>query len=169
MSAQPEKPSSGGRFPRWSKTSAGYVSGIIVIAVLSPVLENFREPGRDDFPLSYYPMFSSKRPSTTRIEHAVGVTKDGDIVPIYHTYLGSGGQNQIRKQTRKMVRAGRADELCAYVAKRVASSSRKSLRDIVEVRIVTCRYDLDNFFEGEVEPIKTEVHASFPVVRKEQD
>src|SRR5688572_24475312 len=43
----------------------------------------FREPPRDSFPFSDYPMFAHGRPDPEMIlEHAVGITADGDRIPL---------------------------------------------------------------------------------------
>ncbi|NIQ16098.1 MAG: hypothetical protein GTO02_17415 [Candidatus Dadabacteria bacterium] len=48
------------------------LSIIFILVVLSPVAENFKEKPEDDFPLSYYPMFTKKRGEETNITHIIG-------------------------------------------------------------------------------------------------
>ncbi|MDX2034990.1 MAG: hypothetical protein SF339_30220 [Blastocatellia bacterium] len=141
------------------------LSALLLCATLWPLRENWRENPRDSFPLSYFPMFSDKRGETYEVTHLVGVAGNGERRKIRHTYAGTGGFNQVRRQIRKTVRRGRAAELCRSVADRVARVRRGELAEVAEVRVVTGEYGLNSFFAGNQKPVAEEIHAVCNVER----
>src|SRR5262245_51676966 len=104
-------------------------------AVLLPIRENFNRRPEDNFPLSYYPMFSTKRTPIETFYYVVGFDADGKRHFIRHTVIGDGGGNQVRRQLRKIVNAGRAPELAQQVAARVAQRTGRRYRDIVSLSV----------------------------------
>lgn len=148
--------------PITDRRLASLISVGLVAAVLAPVRQNWRRRPRDSFPLSYYPMFTAKRRSRMRVTHFVGLDRDGQRVHLPHDVAGSGGLNQLRKQIRRIVQRGDAEELCRAAAERVARRRRR-YPEVVAVQVVTGTYRLTAYFAGQREPDKEVVHACVPV------
>jgi hypothetical protein len=132
-------------------------------AVLWPIIENWRKESKDDFPLSYYPMFSAKRSKRSKVTYLVGRDAQGQRSVIDYKFAGRGGMNQVRRQIRRLVAQGQADKLCRSVAANVARTQNGSLNDIVTVQIVTGNYRLDDYFSGNKHPLSETVHAECQV------
>ena len=128
------------------KGFAGVFSALLVGAVLLPVIQNWRERPKDGFPLSYYPMFSLKRSDSTTVRYLVGLDADGKRHLLPHTYAGTGGLNQVRRQINKVVRGGKADTLCRLVAARVAQENDERFAGVTTVQVVVGRYRLNDYF-----------------------
>ncbi len=136
------------------------LSGAVLLAVASPIVQNWRDEPQDDFPLSYYPMFSKERGETTSVTYIVGVDAAGRRRPIPSHYAFSGGMNQARKQLRRVRHdKRRVDALCRLVAARIAGSGLPENAGIERVYIATVEIHLDDFFRGRREPKKETVHA----------
>jgi hypothetical protein len=167
----------GGSLAR-EKGFAGIFSALMAGAVLWPVLQNWREQPKDSFPLSYHPMFSLKRAGATTVRYLVGLDGRGGRHLLPHTYAGTGGLNQVRRQINKVVRGGRADTLCNLVAAKVAGSGEERFADVVTVQVVVGRYRLADYFADQrgsvwermdASRVREEVVASCPVVRDLRD
>lgn len=141
------------------RMNAVRMSLLMLALVALPVVQNFREDPDDGFPLSYFPMFTTKREATTEISHPIGFRADGSSVDLHYKLAGGGGMNQIRRQIREIVKDDDADDLCKRVAKNVARSSRRDCSDVIEVAIVSDTYRYDLFFNGQPEPVEREFHA----------
>ena len=128
------------------KGFAGVFSALVVGAVLLPVVQNWRERPKDGFPLSYYPMFSLKRSDSTTVRYLVGLDAHGERHLLPHTYAGTGGLNQVRRQINKVVRGGKAGTLCRLVAARVAQRDEERFAGVVTVQVVVGRYRLTDYF-----------------------
>ncbi|MGH8018982.1 MAG: hypothetical protein ACREIA_11940 [Opitutaceae bacterium] len=126
-------------------------------AVLAPVAQNWSDDPRDDFPLSYYPMFISGRDNERDITHLIGIDAQGGEHILPFRLAGPGGFNQVRKQIRKGVHMGGASDLVRQVAER--ASRNEAYNDLVAVEVVTGVYRLDDYFEGHIEPVRRRVHA----------
>lgn len=145
-----------------------YAAGAALLgAVLAPMRQNWRRKGDriDGFPLSYYPMFSARRPKIGSVVHLIGIEADGSSRLLHHRYAGTGGLNQVRRQIRRRVDLGRASTLAEQVAEAVAVSPLPKDSRLVEVRVVTSRHRYDDFFSGEGAPLSRSVHASATVER----
>lgn len=134
-------------------------------AVLLPLRENLRDEPQDDFPLSYYPMFTANRGRYTIVNYFVGVDYDGGKRTLPVALTGTGGLNQVRRQINRAVREGRADEICAALARTVAASRTPELRDVESVLLVRGSYRLKRYFAGDTEPRREVVVASCAVER----
>jgi hypothetical protein len=153
---------------RGERARAALTSAVLLGMVLYPILQNWRRRPRDSFPFSYYPMFSARRGDTAEVTYAQGATSSGAHAPLHFKYIGAGGLNQVRRQLRRLVRDGGAEETCLRVAQRVASARDSQLRDIVEVRVVTGDFVLDDFSGGLLTCVSETVHAAHPVPRSSQ-
>lgn len=145
---------------------ATFVSLLVVAVVYWPIHQNWSDSPVDDFPLSYYPMFTSQRSGTTTIYHAVGRTQDGDTVDLPGKLAGAGGMNTVRRQMRKMCQDGRAAELASKVAKRLAGSRLVNQHKIIAVEVVKSRYALESCIAESVDPVSQEVLATHPVQKE---
>jgi hypothetical protein len=147
------------------KAFAGALSAALIAGVLWPLRQNWCETPRDSYPFSYFPMFSAKRRKRVRERYLVGLDADGGRHLIPYTYLAGGGLNLVRRQLRRLVLAGRADEVGRIVAKRLATCTDEDLAGIVTVFVVTGEYRLSDYFTGMKEPLSERVHASCEVER----
>lgn len=143
------------------KWLAGGFSLAMIGAVLWPLAENWREQPQDNFPLSYYPMFSAKRSKKAKVSYLVGYDSRGQRHILSYKLAGSGGMNQVRRQIRFLVKNGHAEKLCHNVAERVAQQRKGVLTDIVRVQVVTGTYRLDTYFQGDRRPLSENVHAEY--------
>ncbi len=115
---------------RWAVYSV-----LLVGALLWPLVR-----GGDGFPLSNYPMFSSERGTEAKLAHVVGRRADGSGSPLPPRMLGTAEIMQAAQIARNAAKdRGRARDLCARVAERVATDVEWS--DVVAVEVRTDAYD----------------------------
>ena len=124
---------------------------LVLVLVTSPILQNFRADGKakDDFPLSYYPMFSSKRQNVYQQCSVVAIKENGETVPVHYKMMGTGGLNQYRRQLAKLLSVKGAEDLrqhLSQVADRIAASDSFRYRGCVSVAAVIGTYDLNAYF-----------------------
>ncbi|MDP8925150.1 MAG: hypothetical protein M3O34_20080 [Chloroflexota bacterium] len=151
--------------PAGATWAAGAFSVLMIGAVLSPIVQNWRVDPRDDFPLSYYPMFTADRSERVRVTYLRGLDGQGNPIKIRYTFAGTGGLNQVHSQIKKTVRRGGAAELCRSVASGVARRNGRPLADVVTTQIVTGTYKASDYFAGNTTPLAERVHASCQVER----
>ena len=138
----------------------------LILLVLSPIIENFRAKATDGFPLSHFPMFTSKRDATENVTHLVGLDADGNRYVIPHRFAGTGGMNQVRKQIRKSARDKEdAPKLCQTVAENVAERRGERYAKIVKVVVVSGEYNLDDYFAGAKNPVEEKIRVDCEVPR----
>src|SRR2546430_17509043 len=73
------------------KGLAGLVGFLVMGATVAPVEQNWRPHPKDNFPFSYYPMFSEKRGEIYAVSYIVGLDVHGNRHLISHRLAGSGG------------------------------------------------------------------------------
>lgn len=124
---------------------------------------------RDSFPLSTYPMFSTDRKGRVTVPHVIGITADGQRVPLHYRHYGTGGLNQVRKQIARAVRGGDAAKIAQRYADALASPTRK-LRSreaaVQRVLVVRSRFSFDDYFnqdEPSTRPSSETIHAQCDV------
>jgi hypothetical protein len=138
---------------RWRAWAAAGVA-VVVVGAVPLVLD------RDSFPLSTFPMFAADIDRTQSIDTAVAIGTDGSIERLSPADIGGTTVvNQAASVVTTAIVGGRADELCAAIAKRVAGAGA----DRVAVEVVTERYDAVRWFDGERTPVERVVHARCPV------
>jgi len=153
----------------FSKLAAGLFSLLMIGAVAAPVLENWRTEPQDSFPLSYYPMFSYRRPALTPVTYLVGIDAQGDRRKLHYRHAAGGGMNQVRRQIDKMVRKGNAGELCKTVAGNIATFDTGWRGRIVTIEIRTDTYDLREYFTTTSRtPVNESIHHSCVVDRPKE-
>ncbi len=137
---------------------AAWSVGLIALLFV-PIL---RDPPRDGFPLSNYPMFSSaKERKNARIVHVVGYSTEGRHRPIPPDVLGTEEVMQAYQIVQVAIRRGQAADLCRRTAERVAADADHA--DIERLEVRTDFYDAIGYFAGETRPGGTRVHAACPV------
>jgi len=137
----------------------------LIGAVLLPVRENLSRRPKDNFPLSYYPMFSSRREPIETFYYVVGLDSEGRRHQMRHSVIGDGGENQVRRGLRKIVGAGGGPELAQKVAQRVAKRDGRRYRDIVSVSVCRGQYSIDDYFHGKKQPVSERVYGTAAVDR----
>ncbi len=114
---------------------AAVASIALIGATLSPLL--LRDPADDGFPLSTYPMFASKRPTTLTFHYALGEGRAGERVILTPGLVGTGEVLQAMRIIDNAVGGGKLAmvRLCDAIALRVADDS--SFSQVTSVRIIT--------------------------------
>lgn len=143
------------------------VSAVTILVLMAPVVNNWVDEPVDGFPLSYYPMFASKRGELTTIYHPVLITRDGEALDVSEEFVGAGGMNPNRRQMRRMVRDdGRADDLAELVARNLIEAGEVEKHDAVRLDIVRSRYHIRGYFEDAPEPVERKVYASLELTEE---
>jgi hypothetical protein len=130
------------------KRFAALFSIVVLAVVASPIVENWRPTPRDDFPLSYYRMFSEERDDVQRVTYLVGIDRQGHRFTLPYQLVGPGGMNQVRRQIHRLVERGDAPRLCRTVAGRVARAGSR-LADLRTVEVTTGTFRLSAYFTGQ--------------------
>ncbi|MEM9195840.1 MAG: hypothetical protein AAGF12_42130 [Myxococcota bacterium] len=141
---------------------------IIPLAMVAATLwPAFRDPPRDSFPLSDYPMFSAGRTDPTLVlSHVLGVDDEGNRTPIPpRVSAGTFEVLQSLVMIRQAVHSGLALTFCAEVAERVRDSSSEELRRVERLEVVTSTFDSVAYFESDGTPTSRVVHARCEVER----
>ena len=148
------------------KRRAALLSLLMIGAVLWPIQENWQAKPRDNFPLSYYPMFSNKREAVEIFFYLVGRDAQGGRHYIPYRWIGDGGGNQTRRQIRKIMNDGRGNDLAKAVAKRVAKRDQSPWTEITSIAACKGEYDVDAFFHGKKEPVSEQIKGFAQVERR---
>ncbi len=150
-----------------SKLVALVFSIMMILAVIWPVRQNWQENPKDDFPLSYYPMFSHQRKATHSLPYFVGYDTYGSRYYIPYKYLGTGGFNQVRRQINKHARRGDVEKLTEKVAKRLARCRDAPFDKLVRVEMVRGRFHLDDYFLSDNKlPVRETVYSHQNIKRR---
>ena len=153
--------SAGTRSRKWV---ASVISLVLLGAVTAPIGQNWMAEPRDDFPLSYYPMFSFEKADQQRVTYLVAHDADGGRVLLPYWYAGQGGMNQVRRQMNKLVERGQSSRMCRSVASRVARSGDLP-KNLVNVQVVTGTFFMSEFFTGNRVPATETVRATCAIQR----
>ncbi len=151
-----------------NRISAALVSLVVCGTVFSPVREGFRERPKDDFPLSWFPMFARKRPAVETPVYVVAIDASGARAKVAQNFWTSGGFNQGATQLLSAGRAGPAvlNSLCVRVARNVARSRRPELVHAEKLQILRGRYSRETFFgEDDRTPIDEKTLATCTIDR----
>lgn len=131
---------------KYTQNQAIVGSMIILVFIMFPVVENWREKPKDSFPLSYYPMFSHKRGATYGVYYFVGYDSAENRYKIPYKLAGTGGFNQVRRQIKKKARSTRAKAFTQQVAERVTKQRDYPFNQLVRIELVKGYYHLENYF-----------------------
>ena len=114
----------------------------------------FRDPSRDSFPLSDFPMFSQGRPSPLMtLTQALAVRRDGARVPL-SPFVATGNREVLQAMVL-LEQAARLDPVdsCRRIAGRVGD------REAVAVELVTSDFDAVAYFLEARRPLRRRLHA----------
>ena len=141
----------------WRRPLAyGAIAAVLVVVGIVPLVLD-----RDSFPLSTYPMFSTRRSTAETVDTAVAVDADGTLRRLGPQRIA--GTDEIILATATVsgaINAGTVDQLCTEIAGRVAGDGPDSA---VGVEVVTERFDAVRWYRGDHTPIDRVVHATCPV------
>jgi hypothetical protein len=152
-----DSPAEGARASVAKRWAAAF-SLVLLLVVASPVVENWKAQPHDDFPLSYFRMFSEDRADTQRVNYLVGIDAQGSRFLIPYKYAGPGGMNQVRQQINKRVSDGKASSLCRSVAERVERAGRR-LPQLSTIEVTTGTFSMSKYFTGQEAPTTEIVRA----------
>ena len=158
-----EAPRPAGRRSR--KWVASVISLVVLGTVIAPIGQNWMDDPRDDFPLSYYPMFSFDKADRQRVTYLIAHDADGSRLPLPYWYAGQGGMNQVRRQMNKLVERDESSRMCRSVASRVARSDDLP-KSLVNVQVVTGTFFMSQFFTGNRVPASENVRATCAIQRR---
>ncbi len=132
----------------------------LIIAVLLPLAG---DPRGDSFPFSTYPIFAGRQSPEATIPHAVVIGANGERSPLPPVAVANDEVIQAFETLRQAVRQGpdATARLCARAADWYAGRDEGPAR----VEIVSDTYDTVAYFEGDKQPISTQVHATCEVPR----
>lgn len=123
---------------------------VVVIGIVPVALD------RDSYPLSTYPMFSSRRTAIEPVHTAVVVSPDGTIRRLSPTQISGNDEVIIAAQlVYRSIRSDGGEVLCTDIASRLPASLVGA-----DVEIVTERYDAIEWYEGNKSPVSRVVHTS---------
>jgi hypothetical protein len=114
------------------------VKWLLLVLVAWPLL---RDPRDDAFPLSTYPMFAERRPTTLTMDYALGETSNGERRTLSPRLAGTGEVLQAYALFDRVAHGPREglQRLCTQIAARVAADP--AYREVVAIRIVTGQHD----------------------------
>lgn len=136
------------------------MTGAVVAALFLPVALD-----RDGLPLSTYPMYSSARPAEVTLVTAYGLDAVGERSTLSLGVIGNSDDPLVvAGELRSAVRGGRAEDRCDEIAGRAAVSGSVS-EAVVEVEIVSERYDVVDRVDSSAPPIERTIHATCRVER----
>ena len=135
-------------------------SGLMLFLVWWPVQENWHQPPVDNFPLSYYPMFSFERKEFAHVTHPIGYTQDQKRITIPLEYIGVGGMNTVRKQLRKIIHLDEEHrkQYCLSILQKINESGDQQLQQIREIRLITGIYYIADYYQGQKLPRSEDLH-----------
>jgi hypothetical protein len=133
-----------------SRWVALLAAAAVALIVLWPVLAH---PDRDGFPLSTYPMFSTRRTGTEPLYTVVGIDPDGAQEWLDPRVIdGTAEVVQAAVVVESEVVAGHADRLCAEVARRLSEAGGARLGRLSRLEVIRLRYDAVAYFSDRSEP-----------------
>lgn len=127
------------------------VAIVAVIGVVPLIL------GRDSYPLSTYPMFSSRRTAIEPVHTAVLVDSEGEVIRLSPTQISGNDEVIIAAQlVYESIGRDGGVVLCDDIARRFSEPTSRG----ATIEIVTERYDAIAWYEGRRSPISRVVHSS---------
>ena len=137
---------------------------LIAIVLTGAVLWPLQWPeGRDGFPLSTYPMFTFRREGTVPVRHVLVQSADGQLRPVPPDLVANGAVMQASRTVRSAIQDGRADRLCAEVARRMARADDRRRPTPATVVVATSTFEISRYFSGDRQPLSREEHARCPL------
>jgi len=115
-------------------------SALVIAATVSPAL---RDPPRDSFPLSTYPMFSTVR-DRPWVDVVVGFEADGTERRVGPRLVANAEVMQAAQTVSKAIRRKQAKGLCEQVAERVAAEP--DYAEVVRLEVQSRQFDPRTYF-----------------------
>jgi hypothetical protein len=133
---------------------------VLVAVVVVVALPALRQPPRDGFPLSTYPMFAAERDREVVVATAVGIGPEtGEVERLDPGVIADTDEVMLAAETvRLAVQGGGGARLCNEIADRLAGDA-----DIDEVELRLETYDAVDYFDGDKDPLDVTVEASCAV------
>jgi len=145
------------------KIIIAFISIFCMLVIASPILENWKDEPKDDFPLSYYPLFLKKRGEKTVVSYLYGADKDKNYYTIPNYYVIPGvGFNSARKQISRIIINNQALELCEFTAKVLRIIDEEPFNKISHLAVVSSRVNIEDFMNKEgnnFRPKENRLHA----------
>jgi hypothetical protein len=117
--------------------------------------------GHDSFPLSTFPMFSTRRTTTEQVDTAVGLRADGSVERLSPERIGGTDEVILAAATvTNAIVTADTPQLCREIAGRVAGGGP---RDVTQVQVVTEVFDAVRWYHGDRTPLARTVHATCAV------
>lgn len=130
---------------------------VIVVAIVAVIGVVPLMLDRDSYPLSTYPMFSSRRTAIEPVHTAVLVDSEGEVTRLSPTQISGNDEVIIAAQlVYESIGRDGGVLLCDDIARRIGEPPSPS----ANIEIVTERYDAIAWYEGRRSPISRVVHAS---------
>ena len=109
----------------------------------------------DSFPLSPYPMFSSRRTSTESVDTAVFVTESGTIFRLNPEIIAGTDEVILAAQTvSHSITNGTTAQLCAEIRDRFHAETTGQIEIVTEV------FDAVNWYADDKSPLSRTIHAT---------
>jgi hypothetical protein len=145
----------------FARTPALLISALVIAATIWPAL---REPPRDSFPLSTYPMFSTVR-ERPWIDIVIGFEADGSERRIPPKLIANAEVMQAAQTVSKAIRRKQTRQLCRRVAARVGESPE--FADVVRLEVQSRQFDPRRYFTSEsgTKPLRLRRRAKCEVAR----
>lgn len=135
----------------------------VLVSLLAGVLLPLGWPvGRDDFPVSSYPMFTHKRDRVMETVHVLALAADGSAQPVAPEFVANGAVMQAAATIGRAIALGNASALCERVARNLSKQARVGVN---ELSVATSTYDTVVYFRnsGGRLPLQRVEHARCPV------
>jgi hypothetical protein len=128
----------------------GALIGVVVVIGMVPVVLD-----RDSYPVSSYPMFSTRRTAASSVDTAVA--SGDDVVRLSPEVIAATDEViQAAATVRDAIARGETDVLCADIAARVAAGGPEGATTI---EVVTESYDAVAWYRNDHRPLGRIVHA----------
>lgn len=153
-------------FSGTEKWPVAIASLALLLALAWPAAQNRAEQPTDDFPLSYYPMFSQERDTVYSLHYIVGYDSLRRRYPIPYHLIGTGGFNQVRRQINRQAKNDQGGVLLEKVAACIASRKSAPYCHLVALELVKGYYHLDNYIAPEgKQPLREKIVAQQNIQR----
>jgi hypothetical protein len=130
----------------------GAVAATVVVVAAVPLALD-----RDSFPLSTYPMFSSRRSSTESVDTAILIDASGRTTRIHPRDIAGTDEVILAAVTvSDALRDDTTELLCGDIVARLGPGAPEG----AQVQIVTEVYDAIEWYRGDRTPLSTVVHTS---------
>jgi hypothetical protein len=118
----------------------------LCLAVLSPLIPADDGKLKDDFPLTWYPMFRGVRPSVETLLWVRASLADQTTRPVPVGYWTRGGMSEGRAHLDRAVAERDLPEFCAFVARELGRRRSGWAPRVMTLEVVRTRWRLETYF-----------------------